>query len=133
VYFHCGSGATYRKVSEIPTGFQSIPTIDISNIDGSLDERRAIAEQVRQACMNVGFFYVKNHGIAEHVLDEAFGLLKRFFDLPKETKMTAHVQKNPAIRGYGQSVAMCVARVSLILGSKLLRLVAHRSVKSLTW
>ena len=27
-------------------------------------------------------------------------MLKRFFDLDMETKMDAHVQKNPAIRGY---------------------------------
>lgn len=33
-------------------------------------------------------------------MTEVFELLKRFFALDSETKMTAHVQKNPAIRGY---------------------------------
>jgi hypothetical protein len=99
VYFHSGSGATYRKVSEKPT-FTSIPTIDIADIDGTLEQRQAIAREVKEAASNVGFFYVANTGIPDIVLTDVFNLLKRFFALDHETKMTAHVQKNPAIRGY---------------------------------
>jgi isopenicillin N synthase-like dioxygenase len=100
VYFHSGSEATYRKVSEKPTGFTSIPTIDISNIDGSLAQRRVIAAAIRDACEECGFFYIKNHSIPQTEVDEVFALLKRFFALDTDVKMDAHVQKNPAIRGY---------------------------------
>ncbi|KAH7081981.1 2og-Fe oxygenase family protein [Paraphoma chrysanthemicola] len=100
VYFHSGSEATYRKVSNKPTGFTSIPTIDISNIDGSLAQRQAIAARIRQACETCGFFYIKNHSIPQSSIDEAFDLLRRFFALDEDVKMDAHVQKNPAIRGY---------------------------------
>jgi isopenicillin N synthase-like dioxygenase len=100
VYFHSGSEATYRKVAETPTGFTSIPTIDLSNIDGLLDERRVIAAEIRKACEECGFFYIKNHSISQETVDETFALLKRFFALEHEVKMNAHVQKNPAIRGY---------------------------------
>jgi len=44
--------------------------------------------------------YVKNHGIPEEILNNTFSLLERFFALDQEAKMDAHVQKNPAIRGY---------------------------------
>lgn len=87
-------------MSEKPTSFTSIPTIDISNIDGSPTQRKAIAAEIREACEKCGFFYVKNHSIPQQEIDEVFDLLKRFFALPHEIKMDAHVQKNPAIRGY---------------------------------
>ncbi|ROW06097.1 hypothetical protein VMCG_04487 [Cytospora schulzeri] len=101
VYFHSGSETTYRKVAEKPSSFTSIPTIDLSNIDSpSTEDRKKIAKEIYDACHNCGFFYVQNHGIPEQVVLETFELLKRFFALDHETKMDAHVQKNPAIRGY---------------------------------
>ncbi|ROV93139.1 hypothetical protein VSDG_07383 [Cytospora chrysosperma] len=101
VYFHSGSETTYRKVAEKPSSFTSIPTIDLSNIDSpSFEDRKKIAKEIYDACHNCGFFYVQNHGIPEQVVSETFELLKRFFALDHETKMDAHVQKNPAIRGY---------------------------------
>ncbi|EAT77499.1 hypothetical protein SNOG_15274 [Parastagonospora nodorum SN15] len=100
VYFHSGSDATYRKVAETPRGFTSIPIIDVSNIDGSLADRKTIAADIRSACESCGFFYIENHTIPQESVDEVFALLKRFFALDLEVKMSAHVHKNPAIRGY---------------------------------
>jgi isopenicillin N synthase-like dioxygenase len=103
VYFHSGSEATYRKVvaKDKATSFTSIPTIDISEIDSpSLDVRKGIAKEIYNACSSCGFFYVKNHGLSEELVKETFEVLKRFFALDHEIKMDAHVQKNPAIRGY---------------------------------
>lgn len=101
VYFHSGSETTYRKIAEKPSSFTSIPTINLSDIDSpSPDDRKRIAKEVYDACHNCGFFYVQNHGISERVVTETFELLQRFFALDHETKMDAHVQKNPAIRGY---------------------------------
>ncbi|KAI0592750.1 2og-Fe oxygenase family protein [Biscogniauxia sp. FL1348] len=101
VYFHSGEEATYREVSDKPSSFTSIPTIDLSEIDNSSKEaRKCIADQIYKACHECGFFYIKNHGIPEDVTKQAFTLLKRFFALDQDTKMDAHVQKNPAIRGY---------------------------------
>lgn len=101
MYFHSGSEATYRKISEKPSSFTSIPTIDLADLDSpSLEARKAIARNVYDACHNCGFFYIENHGVPEAVLSETFALLQRFFALDLATKMDAHVQKNPAIRGY---------------------------------
>ncbi|KAI1488479.1 2og-Fe oxygenase family protein [Biscogniauxia mediterranea] len=101
VYFHSGSEATYREVSDKPSSFTSIPTIDLSEIDNPSQEvRKSIANQIYKACHECGFFYIKNHGIPEDVTRQVFALLKRFFALDLDTKMDAHIQKNPAIRGY---------------------------------
>lgn len=102
MYFHSGSQATYRKVSKAAKGeFTTIPEIDISNIDSPLlDERKEIARKIYDACSVSGFFYLTNHGIPKEVLDQTFETMSKFFALDHETKMDAHVQKNPAIRGY---------------------------------
>lgn len=101
VYFHSGSEATYRKVADNPLSFTSIPTIDLAELDSpSPDARKRIAESIYDACSQCGFFYIENHGVPQHVIIETLDLLKRFFALDIDTKMDAHVQKNPAIRGY---------------------------------
>ncbi|KAI1496389.1 2og-Fe oxygenase family protein [Biscogniauxia marginata] len=101
VYFHSGAEATYREVSDKPSSFTSIPTIDLSEIDNpSVEARKHISDQIYEACHECGFFYIKNHGVPEDVIKQTFELLKKFFALDLETKMEAHVQKNPAIRGY---------------------------------
>jgi isopenicillin N synthase-like dioxygenase len=87
-------------VSEKPSGFTSIPTIDLAELDGPPAVRKRIAEEIYNACHECGFFYIKNHGIPQEVISETFELLKRFFALDLDVKMDAHVQKNPAIRGY---------------------------------
>ncbi|KAI9731235.1 MAG: hypothetical protein M1834_005428 [Cirrosporium novae-zelandiae] len=102
VYFHSGSEPTYRKVSKKETpSFTTIPTINIANIDSpSLEVRKEIAKEIYDACSTCGFFYLKNHQLPENLLKDTFDVLKRFFALDHEIKMDAHVQKNPAIRGY---------------------------------
>lgn len=128
MYFHSGSEVTYRKVADTPsTSFNSIPTIDLAEIDSPfLEARKAIAKSIYEACHGCGFFYIKNHGISEEIISETFALLQKFFALDLETKMSAHVQKNPAIRGYepvletrldpttkgGQSRYSCATRIS---------------------
>lgn len=101
VYFHSGSEATYRKVADNPSSFTSIPTIDLAELDSpSSDIRKRIAKSIYNACSQCGFFYIENHGVPQHVITETLDLLKRFFALDLDAKMDAHVQKNPAIRGY---------------------------------
>lgn len=101
VYFHSGDKATYRKVVKNDKGaFTTIPTIDISKINSTLEDRKAIAGEIYDACTTSGFFYLSHHGIPAELLRQTFSTLQRFFALDDETKMSSHVQKNPAIRGY---------------------------------
>lgn len=80
--------------------FDKIPVIDVSalNTGGSLFE---VAKEIRWALINVGFFYVKNHGVPEAVVNGAFDETRAFFDLPLQDKMDLHISKSGlALRGY---------------------------------
>ncbi|EXJ94295.1 hypothetical protein A1O1_02689 [Capronia coronata CBS 617.96] len=103
VFFHSGGVPTYRKVVHRANSQEKaniIPTIDISEIDTSIEARKKLAKEIYHACTTSGFFYLSGHGVPEELLNGTFDLMKRFFALDHETKMDAHVQKNPAIRGY---------------------------------
>lgn len=83
------------------TAFQEIPIIDLSNAtskDPAL--RRALAADIRNACVTVGFFYVKNHGIPEEVISKAVGAAERFFSIPIEAKMKLDIHASPNFKGY---------------------------------
>lgn len=80
----------------------SLPVIDFSRwLHGSPDERKAIADELAEACRHVGFVYVVNHGVDADLLDEAFAWSKKLFDLPQDQKMLAPHPPGPNVhRGY---------------------------------
>ncbi|GJE92600.1 Clavaminate synthase-like protein [Phanerochaete sordida] len=83
------------------TAFSHLPIIDLANIDSEDPaERAALAQAVRDACMNVGFFYIKNHGIPEHVLYTAYAASQEFFALPDTAKAALDITSNPGFKGY---------------------------------
>jgi isopenicillin N synthase-like dioxygenase len=51
-----------------------------------LEKRTAVAMAIRDACLNVGFFYVKNHGVNLGTVDATFAQSRTFFDQPAEVK-----------------------------------------------
>ncbi len=83
--------------------FQKIPVIDISSlvrVDINEGKKMKSALEIKNACRNVGFFYVKNHGISKDHIETVFSEIKRFFDLPIEEKMKIHIGKSNIFRGY---------------------------------
>ncbi|KAI6107143.1 hypothetical protein EV401DRAFT_2060104 [Pisolithus croceorrhizus] len=79
--------------------FDSIPIIDIGHASTN-EERAALALQIRDACMNVGFFYIGNHGIPEETIDKVLSAMKAFFSLPLERKMKIYHRQSAHVRGY---------------------------------
>lgn len=57
---------------------KEIPVIDISDIDGDLEARQKIADEVRKASETSGFFYLKNHGINEDIIQNSYQQALRF-------------------------------------------------------
>lgn len=50
-----------------------IPVIDFTPArTGSEEDRRRVAKELYEAFKNVGFAYVKNHGVPQDAVDEAF-------------------------------------------------------------
>jgi isopenicillin N synthase-like dioxygenase len=85
----------------------NLPIIDLgpflhpSTSTSTADQRLQTARDLVRACRDVGFVYIKNHGVPQDELDEAFRISKTFYDLPTEQKMTAPHPPGWAVhRGY---------------------------------
>jgi hypothetical protein len=57
---------------------EEIPIVDISGIDGDLEARQKIADEVRKASETSGFFYLQNHGIDDDIIQNACQQALRF-------------------------------------------------------
>lgn len=79
-----------------------IPVIDIEGLRvGTSEEAMIVAKQLGEACRNVGFFYVKNHGIDSELIDQTFDMANNFFSLPLNQKLNYLMEKNSyCFRGY---------------------------------
>jgi hypothetical protein len=67
-------GPVYRMVSNNPPREchpDEIPVLDVSGMFGNLAARMKVADQIREAAMGTGFFYIKNHGISEELIAKA--------------------------------------------------------------
>jgi isopenicillin N synthase-like dioxygenase len=77
---------------------REVPVLDLAplNAGQSLD---ALAAELDRACRDIGFFYIRNHGIPEHVLDGAFAASRRYFTIPIADRR-AHVPDGRFKRGF---------------------------------
>ncbi|OAP59627.1 hypothetical protein AYL99_06925 [Fonsecaea erecta] len=65
----------------------AIPIIDLEPIrSGTPEEARETGKLVYQAFRDVGFAYIKNHGLPQDLLDQAFEWSAKFFALPQADK-----------------------------------------------
>jgi isopenicillin N synthase-like dioxygenase len=79
----------------------SLPIIDISGLSSkNAADRQAVGAQLRAACLDKGFFYIKNHGVSDPLIDEVFKESAGFFALPTEQKEEVDKAKSRANRGY---------------------------------
>jgi isopenicillin N synthase-like dioxygenase len=59
-----------------------------------------IAKKIGIACRDVGFFYVRNHGIPQDLMDKVFAASKSFFSLPEAVNGELSTAKSKHSRGY---------------------------------
>lgn len=80
----------------------NIPVIDVGLLR-SRDRQgsREAARLIGQACKDIGFFYVRNHGISDAVIADTFRGAETFFSLPLAEKMKFSMERNSGcFRGY---------------------------------
>ncbi|MDZ8186953.1 MAG: 2-oxoglutarate and iron-dependent oxygenase domain-containing protein [Nostoc sp. ChiSLP02] len=82
--------------------FSQVPVIDISTLiyqtNNSCD---LIADQIRQACQDYGFFYIIGHGVNEQLQEQLENLSQEFFAQDIETKLKIRMALGGrAWRGY---------------------------------
>src|ERR1700736_1614765 len=81
--------------------FNQIPLIDFSGMLGTHAASKAcVAAAVRDACIDVGFFYVSNHGVPAELIATMFAQAPRFFERPLGDKMRWHVKNSSHFLGY---------------------------------
>ncbi|KAB8232007.1 isopenicillin N synthase family dioxygenase [Aspergillus alliaceus] len=81
--------------------FNNIPIIDVSALRSSdLEKRQHLATRIYEACTEVGFFYIKDHGIPEELISALHTAAHQFFALPMDQKMDVYVGKSTKYRGF---------------------------------
>ncbi len=74
---------------------RKIPVIDYGPcFAGEPGALARVADAVRDACENVGFFYAFNHGVPQAMIDRAFAASRRFHALPMEAKLALRLNEN---------------------------------------
>jgi isopenicillin N synthase-like dioxygenase len=79
----------------------TLPVIDIGGLSSpNAAERNAVGAMLRAACLDKGFFYISNHGVAENLVRDVFAESAAFFALPSAQKAEVDKSKSKANRGY---------------------------------
>ena len=74
-----------------------VPVIDLQPLISKANHKGTI-EALREACEEVGFFYVQNHGVNSSTINTLYQQSKVFFALTEQEKK--QIQINGKIRGY---------------------------------
>jgi len=82
----------------------TLPVIDVSHSSrGQRAESQDVARKIRQACIDIGFFYITGHGFSDAELEGALERGRRFFALPLDTKLGLSAKTNPSNMGFIQT------------------------------
>lgn len=97
-------GPVYRDVLLTPPRNcteEEIPIIDLAPLlSDNLDERRTVAQQIRIAALNSGFFYIKNHGIPAETIARCKQQVLNFMGQPAEQKDVVSDRHSKYFNGY---------------------------------
>ncbi|KAF2018337.1 Clavaminate synthase-like protein [Aaosphaeria arxii CBS 175.79] len=79
-----------------------IPIVDFDRfLHGTEEQKREVARGIDNAFQEVGFVYLKNHGVAKALIEECFAWSEKFFSLPLSTKqLSPHPPGGSHHRGY---------------------------------
>jgi isopenicillin N synthase-like dioxygenase len=79
---------------------ESLPILDLSELDAGPDRAAAFRDQLRQVTHEVGFFYLVGHGIDPTLIDQILSVSRRFFALAEADKLEIENTRSPQFRGY---------------------------------
>jgi isopenicillin N synthase-like dioxygenase len=78
-----------------------IPVIDIAPfLHGDARTRAGVAQKIGQACREIGFFYIVNHGVPAELIASVYAQSRRFFSQPDPVKAEIGIEKSGFHRGY---------------------------------
>ncbi len=82
------------------TQFNSIPVIDVSPLAAGHAAPSSLVEELTEACHEVGFVLILNHGISEELQADVFEMMHRFFSLPADRKGLIDKRSSRHFRGW---------------------------------
>ena len=84
-----------------------IPILDLGDfLAGKAGALEAVAAELQYAAENVGFFFIRNHGVSQDLVNATFDASGRFHDLPEEEKKALKANEhNVGYMGPGSSVS----------------------------
>ena len=65
----------------------SVPVIDLSAVTADDRGENRVVEQIANACGDLGFFQVINHGIPQDLIQDYLEQCRRYFALPRAMKL----------------------------------------------
>ncbi|HEX9463292.1 MAG TPA: 2-oxoglutarate and iron-dependent oxygenase domain-containing protein [Alphaproteobacteria bacterium] len=72
-----------------------IPILDMGPlVSGRPGAARGLGSQIRAACLDYGFFFIRNHGVPQTKIDAVFAAARRFFALDLEQKLRVKIDEN---------------------------------------
>ena len=81
------------------TEYRDLPIIDLGQfLESGGTEPGTLPEEIRNACENIGFFFIVNHNVSEDLLKRIFEQTEAFHDLPMDEKTALNINMNQ--RGY---------------------------------
>jgi isopenicillin N synthase-like dioxygenase len=80
-------------------GLQQLPILDLS-LASDPDGKATLLNQLHDALFNIGFLYVKNHGVSEEIISALVEKLPALFDQPPDAKSKLSKQNSPHFLGY---------------------------------
>ncbi len=79
---------------------RKVPTLSLrSYTDGSPSQQEKFISDLYIGLKDYGFIILKDHGIPQALFDDAYSVLKKFFDLPNEEKIK-YIHAEGGQRGY---------------------------------
>lgn len=88
-------------MSPSASNFSSVPILDYSLLSNEAD-RAIFISQLRNALINVGFLYLKNHPVPQDVVDRLISYIPRLFDLSQEAKDKIKMANSEHFLGYSR-------------------------------
>ncbi|MBO0494131.1 isopenicillin N synthase family oxygenase [Pseudomonas sp. Marseille-Q1929] len=83
----------------------TLPLLDLSQLDGSSEQRGQFLDELRSAARHIGFFYLTGHGIDPALLAQVQQQARAFFALPDADKLAVGMIHSPHFRGYNRAAS----------------------------
>jgi hypothetical protein len=93
------------------SNFSKIPILDL-DLANNPTTKPQFLEDLRHVLLDVGFLYVKNHGVPEHVIDALVEVLPALFAMPEDRKRDMALENSPHFLGYSGLGAEKTAQVA---------------------